>query len=86
MDEKVVHFAARFSEDDFEWLKRVAAARGWPIARALRWAVRETRAREYDKAEEEHLRELEEEIAMSGDPPEPQNRISAADAFPDDQN
>ena len=82
MDEKIVHFAARFVEDDFEWLKRIARARGWPVARVLRECVREARMREYDRAEEEHLRE----IADIPDPPDDilENRISAADAFPDD--
>lgn len=86
MDEKTELLAARFPEDLVEWLKRVAEARGWRLSRALRWAVRETMAREYDKAEEEHFRELAKEIAMTGDPPEDKNRISARDAFPDDQD
>jgi hypothetical protein len=84
MDEKTELLAARFPEDMVEWLKRVGAARGWRLSRTLRWAVRETMAREYDKAEEEMLRE----IADIPDPPADiiENRISAADAFPDDQN
>jgi hypothetical protein len=84
MDEKTELLAARFPEDVVAWLKRVAEARGWRLSRTLRWAVRETMAREYDKAEEEHLRE----IAEIPDPPADalENRVSAADAFPDDQD
>ena len=84
MDEKTELLAARFPEDIVAWLKRVAEARGWRLSRTLRWAVRETMAREYDRAEEEHRREM----ANEPDPPADigENRISAADAFPDNQD
>lgn len=86
MDEKTRRINGLLPEATVLWLERVAKRNKWTLSRAMRWAIHETMAREYDKAEEEHLRKLAEEIAMSGDPPEDPNRISAKDAFSDDQN
>ena len=70
MDEKTELLAARFPEEIIAWLKVVAEARGWSLSRTLRWAVRETMSREYDRNLKEHHRELDAEISHAGMPPE----------------
>lgn len=50
MDEKTELLAVRVPVDVGDWLRSVAAARGWRMARALRWAVKETMEREQAKA------------------------------------
>jgi hypothetical protein len=85
VDEKTVRVALQIPEDMIGFLERLSRRQGFEArktGRAIRWCIREEMKREYDKAEEELLREMVEE----GDPPADidKNRISAADAFPDD--
>ena len=84
MDENKRRINGVLPEDDFLWLADVANRKDWTLSRTLRWAVGEARKRQYDLAEAEHLRELEAEIAMAGDPPpDPNPPKSAAEAFPE---
>jgi hypothetical protein len=87
MDEKTVRVALQIPEDMIGFLERLASREGFEArktGRAIRWCIREEMKREYDRADEEMARE----IAEIPDPPTDilENRISAADAFPDDQN